>query len=177
MAATGDEGEAGPGKGGTRRRIAELGPGWISAIGTLVAAVVAAVGLLIASSSGGGPSTASVVGGSEAGREALPPALVPPAGEVCSEQLFFAVNGTAGPLACPDGRLNVRAWEHYATTEPFVMTLGPDATPVDAGRAMCADIDRIETTISIEEDAYRAAALYYGWDFSLDPTELFPENC
>jgi len=165
-------------KPGLRGRLAELGPGWISAISALVAAIVAALGLLIATSGGGSsadPSSVAPVPRSDG--QPLAPAPAPPATGLCTEQLMIAVNGTAAPLTCANGDLNTRAWEHYARTQPFVMGLGPGATPEDVGRAMCADFDRTENTIPQEQDAYRLAEAYNGWNFSLDPSELYPDNC
>jgi hypothetical protein len=164
-----------------RGRIAELGPGWISAISALIAALVGAIGLFIAFSSDGGSADDSTRESGNATRPVeagvLPPAAIPPVVSVCSEQLFIAVNGTVSPLTCPDGSLNVRAWQHHARTDRFVMRLGPDATPEDVGRAMCSDLDRAATTIPQEEEAYRLAAIYYGWDYALNPSDFFPENC
>lgn len=153
-------------------RIAEIGPVWISAIGTLIAALVAAAGLLIANS--GGVSGSS----SEEKRHtrALPPASAAPKVGLCKEQLEFAADGTAGPLTCLDGDLNVLAWEHYARIDRLVMSLGPEATPVQVGQAMCSDLT-LETTVPEEEQAFAIANIYNNWNFAVAPTEFFPDNC
>jgi hypothetical protein len=140
----------------------------------LIAALAAVVGLLIATSDGGSGKPAGSVQGAGL---ALQPASIPPEGDTCSEPLSIAVDGTAAPLTCAGGKLNVVAWQHYARVRRFIMTLGPNADPEDAGRALCSDLDRVETTIPMEADAYRLAAVYYGWNFSLDPLDFFPDNC
>lgn len=171
MVADGDSG-ADPGASG-RRRLAELGPGWISAIAGLVGALAAVAGLVIAGSGSNGPDDP---GAEPVTARALPPASAPPQVELCREQLTFAVDGTAGPIACPGGELNVLAWEHYAQLDRLVMSLGPEAGPVQVGQAMCSDLT-LETTIPEETEAYRLARLYNSWDFALEPTEVFPDNC
>jgi hypothetical protein len=173
------EGEPAQGEATGKSRLAELGPVWISAIATLIASLVAVVGLLIANSGdeSSTDSNSAILGAATVrGRDPLPPASSPPSVDECSKRLFIAVNGTAGPLTCTNGNINVLAWRHYAKTDPLVMTLGPNATPETAGAAMCADI-KGETTTSREEETYRIAAVYYGWNFALDPTDFFPENC
>jgi hypothetical protein len=102
----------------------------------------------------------------------LTPATVPPSVPECTRQLQFGADGSAGPLLCPNGDINVLAWRWYATglganTSPFtVMALGPDATPVQVGQAMCADLPR--GSIPTVTDAYHLAVAYYGWSFGYD---------
>ena len=165
--------------GTIRRGLSDVGPAWLSAIGTVIAAIVAVLSLWFANRSEPGPVVPSATPTtSPTAADPLAPAEVPPAVAICSAKLMFAVNGTAGPLTCMNGALNVLAWEHYSQEfDPFVMRMGSDATPITVGRAMCSDLDRAGTTISEEEDVYRVAAIYYGWEFAIDPTDFFPENC
>jgi hypothetical protein len=174
---------------GNRRRngvvawLGDKGPVWISAIGTLMAAVVAAIGLMIAGSSGGEPSTASdtpprpsadVTQRAETG--ALYPATIPPRHGTCDAALTIAVDGSAGPITC-GRKVNVSAWRRYARINPLVMSLGTDTDPEQVGQAMCTDLSSKDTNTSTEVMAYRIAAAYYGWDFALDPADFFPDNC
>jgi hypothetical protein len=175
-----------PGKGSDERagsrprgRLAELGPGWISAIGTLVAAVAAAAGLLVTRGSGDhGTSTAAGGSTTTAAESPRAPAPSPPAVALCSGELQIAVDGTAGPLTCDGGALNTRVWDYYAKLTPFVMALRQDATPGEVRRAMCADLaEGNVATIPQETEIYRITALYNHWNFSLEPTDSFPDYC
>lgn len=97
----------------------------------------------------------------------LAPATVPPKIPECTQQMSFGADGTAGPLFCANGRLNVLAWNYYSFTA--VMGLGPYATPQQVVQAICTDP---RGTNPIEEDAYHLAAGYYGWNFGYDPTSV-----
>jgi hypothetical protein len=46
---------------------------------------------------------------------------------------------------------------------------GPYATPGQVTEAMCADMRN--STIPIETSAYKISALYYGWQFGVDPSQ------
>jgi hypothetical protein len=50
------------------------------------------------------------------------------------------------------------------------MSIGPDATPGQVQTALCADLRT--STIPIETSVYRISALYYGWSFGIDPTDV-----
>lgn len=156
---------------GQRRSIAELGPGWISAIAGLIAALVAVVGLIVANSGDGSPDPSAET----VAQRVLAPASSPPQVELCSEQLEFFANGTVEPVTCADGRLNELAWEHYAGTDRLVMSLGPNADQVQVGHALCSDL--IISTHEEEKGAYEVAKVYNSWDFAVDPIVYFPENC
>ncbi len=106
----------------------------------------------------------------------LPPATVPPQAPECSAQLQIGADGNAGPLTCPNGALNALAWAYFAKDDPLVMTLGPNATPDQVLQAMCSDLHTNSTGV-IELSAYRLAALYYGWQFGISPTQEFPGAC
>ena len=101
-------------------------------------------------------------------RQVLPPATVPSKVDECTQQLTFEADGNAGPISCANGDLNVLAWEHFASGNPLVMSLGPYATPTQVQAALCADMQA--STIPIETSTYNISALYYGWSFAIDPT-------
>lgn len=151
-------------EGGLRRALRGIPRwAWASILTLLVAAVIAAIVVL---ASGG--STNSSPG--TTARPILVPATVPPKVDVCSSQLVFAVDGTAGPLKCQNGHLNSLAWQYYAKFNLIVMALGPRATPGQVDEAICNDLRANRSvTIPKETDAIRLATLYYGWSFALTP--------
>jgi hypothetical protein len=102
-------------------------------------------------------------------RQILPPATVPPKVDECTQQLLFGADGSVGPITCANGDLNALAWQEIAKGNPLVMTLGPYATPGQVTEAMCADMRN--STIPIETSAYKISALYYGWQFGVDPSQ------
>jgi hypothetical protein len=58
------------------------------------------------------------------------------------------------------------------------MALRQDATPGEVRRAMCADLaEGNVATIPQETEIYRITALYNHWNFSLEPTDSFPDYC
>jgi hypothetical protein len=95
---------------------------------------------------------------------------VPPKRDECTQQLTFGADVTVGPISCPNGDINVLAWQGMAKDNPLIMTLGPYATPGQVEEAMCADLPN--STNPIEEDAYNISALYYGWSFGVDPSQI-----
>jgi hypothetical protein len=156
-------------------RFLDLGPGWISAIGTVAAAVFAGIGLLISNSVGGsgGQSTNSAQSGI-----VLAPADVPPQAGLCSQQLQIAADGNAGPISCSNGKLNQLAWQYLAKDNLNVMALGYDALPDQVLRAMCSDVQSGGSTRVIEVSAYNISVLYYGWNFGVSPSQEFlASNC
>jgi hypothetical protein len=110
------------------------------------------------------PPTAAVT------RQVLPPATVPPKVDECTQQLTFGADGNVGPISCADGDLNLLAWEQFAPGNPLVMSLGPYATPTEVQTALCADLRT--STIPIETSTYEISALYYGWSFGVDPSQI-----
>jgi hypothetical protein len=172
-----------PEDGGSKRRgIRDLGPGWISAIASLIAALVAVAGLFIFKGSESSSTSAetSSAAATVTSRETLPPAPMLAAVGLCSGPLQVAVDDTAGPVTCPDGSLNRRVWEYYAehSHSPDVMALGPNSTPDEVQEAMCSDLSAGRfPTIPIGTEIYRITAIYNAWEFSLDPTDGFPEYC
>ena len=151
-------------------RFLDLGPGWISAIGTVAAAVFAGIGLLISNSvsSNGGQSSNSAPPGI-----VLAPADVPPRVGLCSEQLQIGADGNAGPVSCSNGKLNLLAWQFLAKDNLNVMALGYDALPDQVLRAMCSDVQSGGSTRVIEVTAYNISTLYYGWNFGVSPSQEF----
>ena len=129
--------------------------------GIALAAVCAAA--VVAATSGS--STPRVA----ADRAILAPAKVPPKVAECTQQLQFFADGTVGPLSCTDGRLNRLAWQHYGAGEYRAMALGPYASQAQVQAAICADVRTGRTTNPTEQDAYKLAALYYGWRFAAVP--------
>lgn len=101
----------------------------------------------------------------------LSPAVVPAKAAECSQQLTFSSNGTSSPISCANGDLNILEWDALAALEPSVFKLGYDATSAQVQTALCSDV---KTNVSnpIEESVYRMAALYYGWNFSSNPSAV-----
>ena len=149
---------------GWRRLLAWL-PTWAKRGSLAFALAGAATAAVIAATSGsaGAPHP-------QARREVLVPATVPPVVDECSSQLRFAVDGTAGPLKCPGGRLNTLAWQYYAKFNLLIMSLGRSTTPGQVMNALCSDLrSNKSTTRPIEQAGYELAALYNGWRFTLPP--------
>jgi hypothetical protein len=103
-------------------------------------------------------------------RQVLTPATYPPAVDECTQQLTFGADGDVGPISCPNGDLNVLAWQQMAAGNPVVMTLGPYATPSQVEEAVCTDMHN--STGPIATSTYQISALYYGWSFGIDPTSV-----
>lgn len=99
----------------------------------------------------------------------LPPATVPPVVGECSQQLIFDADGNAGPLTCTNGDINVLAWQYYAKMNSSAMSLGPDATPSQVYRALCAGV--YNTSFPIQDNIYALSATYYGWHFAVNPSD------
>jgi hypothetical protein len=137
------------------------------------ALIAAAAGITIgvlssSSSSGSGSPTQNWTPGPPPTRQVLAPAIVPPKVDECSEQLTFAQDGNAGPINCSSGALNAIAWRYFASSKHSVMSLGPYTTPAQVEDALCSD----GPPIPIETSAYQLAALYYGWNFTQDPSAI-----
>lgn len=147
----------------------DLGPGWISAIGTLLAAIFAGIGLLISNAGGSGHGGGTP---SQPAANVLAPANVPPRVGLCSQQLTIGADGDAGPISCANGDLNELAWQYLNKANLNVMALGADATPDQVLRAMCSDFSSVGTR-PIEVTAYEISRLYYGWHFGVDPSQEF----
>ena len=167
---------------------------WAVPVGAAAFVAVIAAGVAIALGSGGSTprpppphttpvnspttsttgTTTSTTSTQTASRATLPPATVPSQVDECEQQLTFAVDGTAGPLKCANGDLNVLAWQHYAGAAGKLMSAGPFASPQQVLQAMCQDKN---TTIPVEQGAYQLALAYYGWQFAVDPSTSYPSSC
>ncbi len=125
--------------------------------------------------------------GSAAGEHTvLPPASVPPASAECTLHLTHDADGNVQPLLCPDGGVNIAAWQVYASGSvddgPVVWSktlgLGPNATVTQVWQAMCTDYAHMYGTKPLTESAETLAAAYYGWHFTTNPaTELSKNGC
>ncbi|HUD81266.1 MAG TPA: hypothetical protein VMR08_01390 [Patescibacteria group bacterium] len=106
----------------------------------------------------------------------LSPATVPSKTPECSQKLTYSGNGDSEPVQCANSDLNVTEWNALAALEPTVMTLGYDASSAQVQSALCTDArdssSDANTNFSniIEQTTYQIAALYYGWNFSSDPS-------
>jgi serine/threonine protein kinase len=170
---------------------------WTVAAGAAALVAVIAVGVAIALGSGGSGTTTSTVRSTpvnaptttspttpattastpttpSASRATLAPATVPSHVDECQQQLTFAVDGTAGPLKCANGDVNVLAWRHYAQAASGLLSVGAFASPQQVLQAMCRDKN---STIPVEQGAYKLALAYYGWRFAVDPSAAFPNSC
>jgi hypothetical protein len=160
--------------GGATRAVRRM-PTWAKVAAPL--AVIAAVVAGIAVATGGGKDTTVTASKSTpAQRPILAPATVPPAVDVCQEQLLHGADGTVGPVACKNGDLNQLAWETYSPANPVLFGLGPNATPTQAQNAMCVDLldPNVAGTNPRATVIYQLAELYYGWQFGIVPSV---ENC
>lgn len=81
-------------------------------------------------------------------------------------------DGTAGPLICSNGGLNVLAWKFFVPLTPRVLSAGPIVSLTNLQAAMCRDVNASHASSAQETSAYELAAAYYGWNFATDPTEI-----
>lgn len=152
----------------------------IIALAAFLFVVAAGVGAYVVLSSTAKPVAVNNAGSASAASNytILHPATVPPKISECSQTLTYASNGNPSPVTCNDGGLNVLAWNAISAQEPKVMTLGYGATQAQVQSAMCADASaaNLDSSVSISEPleitAYRLSALYYGWNFQVNPQTL-----
>ena len=102
---------------------------------------------------------------------ALSPATVPSKAPECSQQITYSASGVVSPLTCTNGDLNVLAWNSLATLEPSVMSLGYGASSSQVQAALCSDV-HANISNPIEEVSYQISALYYGWNFTTNPSAV-----
>lgn len=113
----------------------------------------------------------------------LAPATVPPKVAECSQTLSYASNGDPSPVTCANGELNVLDWQAMAALEPTVMKLGYSPSEAQVKAAICTDgnvADQDSTaaiSAPLEANAYNAAAIYYGWNFQINPITLLESGC
>jgi hypothetical protein len=79
-------------------------------------------------------------------------------------RLHFGVDGTFGPVVCPNRHPNQRALELYRSQGALTVDLGPGQIQ----RALCADLT--DSTIPMVQDEYTLAVARFGWDLPLDPS-------
>lgn len=99
----------------------------------------------------------------------LPPATVVSKIAECRQQIVFSSNGDSGPITCSNGDLNITEWNGLAALEPSIMTLGYTASVTQVESALCADVGA-NISNPIEVTNYQISALYYGWNFSSNPS-------
>jgi len=104
----------------------------------------------------------------------LAPATTPSAVGVCTQQMQFGADGTAGPLLCSDGAINSLAWQYYSPLFPGIFAAGAYATQGQVQQAVAQMVTSNAYTGPIGEGAYCLAKAYYGWQFglSLDPMNV-----
>jgi len=108
----------------------------------------------------------------------LAPATVPPKVAECSMSVSYGSNGQPQPLTCPNGYINVTAWDSLATIEPKVMSLGYNVSASQVESAICSDVNAADADSSatqsaaIETEVYQISALYYGWNFVPSPSSI-----
>ncbi|HUD05881.1 MAG TPA: hypothetical protein VMR18_03150 [Candidatus Saccharimonadales bacterium] len=106
----------------------------------------------------------------------LSPATVPSKTPECSQTLTYQSNGNSEPVKCANGYLNTLEWNALAALEPKVMTLGYGATESQVQTDLCSDASDSDSDANtgssnvIEDTTYQISALYYGWNFSSDPS-------
>jgi hypothetical protein len=94
--------------------------------------------------------------------QVLPLATVPPVSRECALGLNLAEDGNAGPLTCPDGGVNVGAWDYYAGSKPLLMELSRNATSKQVDSAICTPES---LTAPMKDSTFQLAEAYYGWHF------------
>jgi len=129
----------------------------------------------------------------EAASEAAGPSRMPllpevsqPASGECYRPLLVEAKGPIPTLfMCPDGRINVAAWDDLSqsldgagTAGLRMITLSGTPSPATVRAVMCADLGPgtfvdASTEVAVE----RLAAKYHGWRFPSPPAAGFPGFC
>jgi hypothetical protein len=117
-------------------------------------------------------SPSPFVSPSPVARQVLPPARSLPVVALCSQPVTTQPDGTAGPLICSNGGLNVQAWKFFVPLTPRVLSAGPAVSLTGLQTAMCRDVNVSHATVAQETSAYELAAAYNGWSFATDPTNV-----
>ena len=107
----------------------------------------------------------------------LPPARTLPVVALCAQPVTTGQDGTAGPLICSNGALNVLAWRFFVPLAPRVLAAGAFVSLKALQTAMCLDVNVSHASTSQESSAYELAFAYYGWNFSTDPTSVLTSGC
>ena len=122
------------------------------------------------------PVQSPISGPSTVARQMLPPARSLPVIALCSQPLTTDQSGSAVPLMCNNGALNVLAWQYFAPLAPRVLGAGATASFKTAQNALCNDWIHGATS-GQARSAYELAAAYYGWSFTTDPTITLDSGC
>src|SRR5438132_1470356 len=104
--------------------------------------------------------------------QVLAPAPDLPVANLCSTQITLTADGNATPLLCKSGAVNVPAWRFYADVSASVLSLGLNPTAGQVEAAICDDLKRSHATRVEEQNAYKLASTYYGWNFNIDPAKV-----
>ena len=120
----------------------------------------------------GGPLTLA-----EADRVARTP-LLPATGLPAVDECWAAAatNEAFPRPVCAGGRVNVAAWDLYASFDSRLLRLGAAARPATVVAAACADEARLDDPAAVR-GAERVAAAYFGWRFLTSPLATFPADC
>jgi hypothetical protein len=108
----------------------------------------------------------------------LSPASVASKAAECAQAITYSTNGSPTPIQCSNGDLNKTAWQALSALEPSVMGLGYAASVAQVQTAICNDANAADedssasTSNAIEMSVYQISKLYYGWDFSSDPSQV-----
>ncbi|MGA9775452.1 MAG: hypothetical protein WBU92_05975 [Candidatus Dormiibacterota bacterium] len=107
---------------------------------------------------------------------APPPALTlataaPVVGE-CATALQHQLSGAVTPITCPDGSVNVLAWDYLIQYNYEVQALGPTPSLGELEGAFCSKYQVQATPEPVALDLYQIAAAYYGWHFSSNPSTI-----
>lgn len=102
----------------------------------------------------------------------LAPATDPPVANLCSAAVAVGADGSATPLLCKSGAVNVQAWRFYATVSASVLGLGLNPTEGQVESAICDDLNHNKATRPEEGAGYTLASTYYGWSFAVDVAKV-----
>ncbi len=105
---------------------------------------------------------------SPTGFTVLAPATVPPVYAECNVPVSDSTDGNLYPLLCPNGGVNIRAWDGYTRyIDGPLFELGRNADAAVVLAAMCqAYYHKPADATSVEvQSAEELAAAYYGWNF------------
>jgi hypothetical protein len=148
----------------------------------LALVIIAAYFIFIRSSSESGTTSANGSNTSSTSstnpHAVLSPATVPPKVPECSQAIVYGTNGSPSPLQCSNGELNVTAWNALSALEPTVMSLGYSASIAQVQAAICSDANAADadssaaTSAAIEGAVYQISVLYYGWNFTSNPSAV-----
>ena len=122
-------------------------------------------------------SPSPIPSASAVARQILPPAKSLPVVALCSQPVIIQTDGTASPLICSNGGLNVQAWKFFARLTPRVLGVGPTVSLARLQIALCRDVNVSHASLAQEMGAYELATAYNGWNFATDPTAVLPSGC